>query len=652
MKHIYSRIIALFLCACFIIGFAACTESRIPIADSSDNIKRIAEATNTPTSNVIVGVPITPDPIQEVESTEIPAIIVEPTATPSPTYSTFEYSEEEDDDDESYDEYETIWFSIEYVAEGNTIPNQYRLSDEDSETFKLKTEIPTRNGYKFKNWNTKENGNGKSYNPGSYVNVNRSDGNGEATLVLYAIWETEPTSTPTQTPTQTPTPSPTQEPTQEPTQAPTQEPTLEPTQEPTPSATETPEQETPEPTEIPTHTANTVDKVDNFSLTVAQYLIDNGYMDKSFIVSPTSFRAALCLAISGADGDTKEQLLHAAGFSTQEEANEWYQKLIASTEDFYTYFDKSEEDEESSSDNQDDSGIEHLVDGSSKKPSDGEFVIANAIWNNSSVAEDFLDSYKDYIKTHFDAEAKSSDASSITNDVNSWCEEKTRGLIKRVAADLSQSASVLANAIYIKAPWINSFNKNATTEDDFYCADGTTVKTEFMHDADHYKFYKDDSTKILVINLYGNIQLVCVLGDTTNLMEKINNTEFKRVEVSIPKLDINSSFSNKELVNYLKSLGADLAFEKYRADFSQMCQPGEQWYIDDIVQVAKIKTDEEGLEAAAVTIISMVATAVMDPEIPEEFVADHPFMFYLFSDLGGAKEEILFIGQMADVNND
>lgn len=646
MKLLNKRLIAFLLVIVSVFGLAACRESKI----ESLNDKIVQETAIPQSSKPTDIISPTAEPID----LSTPEITNSPVATDTPANTPQVTNEPDDDDDD--DDYEYVWFSLLFDTEGNTFASQYKYSNNESESFTIKNETPLMPGYKFIKWNTKENGKGKDYNPGDNITVKRSDSNGEATVILYPVWEAivtqKPTEKPTQTPTQTPTPSPTQEPTHEPTQVPTQKPTLEPTQEPTPSATETPEQETPKPTEIPTHTANTVDKVDNFSLTVAQYLIDNGYMDKSFIVSPTSFRAALCLAISGADGDTKEQLLHAAGFSTQEEANEWYQKLIESTEDFYTYFDKSEEDEESSSDNQDDSGIGHLVDGSSKKPSDGEFVIANAIWNNSSVAEDFLDSYKDYIKAHFDAEAKSSDASSITNDVNSWCEEKTRGLIKRVAADLSQSASVLANAIYIKAPWINSFNKNATTEDDFYCADGTTVKTEFMHDADHYKFYKDDSTKILVINIYGNIQLVCVLGDTTNLMEKINNTEFKRVEVSIPKLDINSSFSNKELVNYLKSLGADLAFEKYRADFSQMCHPGEQWYIDDIVQVAKIKTDEEGLEAAAVTIISMVATAVMDPEIPEEFVADHPFMFYLFSDLGGAKEEILFIGQMAGVNND
>lgn len=639
MKNFNKRYIAFLLAAVMIVGLAACRESPEPIRMIEENTPiPIIDATSSPDN--IVGIPVSPDPTDI--PTEEPCVTEIPITTPDP--------EENDDNDNDYD-VDYIWFSLLFHSDNSSLASQYKYSCEDYVKFTIKKEVPLKPGYKFVKWNTKEDGNGKSYNPGDNIIVKRSDSNGEATVILYPIWEAivtqKPTEKPTQTPTQTPTPSPTQKPTHEP----THEPTQDPTQKPTPSATGTPEQETPEPTEIPTHTTNPVDKVDNFSLAVAQYLIDHGYANKSFIVSPTSFRAALCLAISGADGDTKEQLLHAAGFSTQEEANEWYQKLIESTEDFYTYFDKSEEDDESSSDDQDDSGITHLVDGSSQKPSDGEFVIANAIWNNSSVAEDFLDSYKDYVKTNFDAEAKSSDASSITNDVNSWCEEKTRGLIKHVAADLSQSASVLANAIYIKAPWINSFNKNATTEDNFYCADGTTVKTEFMHDLDHYKFYKDDNTKILVIGLYGNIQLVCVLGDTSNLMEKLNNAESKRVEVSIPKIDINSSFSNKELINYLKNLGADLAFEKYRADFSQMCQPGEQWYIDDIVQVAKIKTDEDGLEAAAVTIISMVATAVMDPEIPEEFVADHPFTFYLFSDLGGSKEEILFIGQMTDVNN-
>lgn len=55
-------------------------------------------------------------------------------------------------------------------------------------------------------------------------------------------------------------------------------------------------------------------------------------------------------------------------------------------------------------------------------------------------------------------------------------------------------------------------------------------------------------------------------------------------------------------------------------------------WVDDIIQKTKIKTDEEGVEAAAVTAIMTNDTAMMPTEDePIEFVADRPFSFYIYT---------------------
>ena len=59
-------------------------------------------------------------------------------------------------------------------------------------------------------------------------------------------------------------------------------------------------------------------------------------------------------------------------------------------------------------------------------------------------------------------------------------------------------------------------------------------------------------------------------------------------------------------------------------------------------QVAKIKLDEEGTEAAAVTVIEVNTTSMPGPSQTIEFHANRPFLYVISERQSGA---IFFIGQ-------
>ena len=103
------------------------------------------------------------------------------------------------------------------------------------------------------------------------------------------------------------------------------------------------------------------------------------------------------------------------------------------------------------------------------------------------------------------------------------------------------------------------------------------------------------------------------------------------MDLWIPKLDTESAFGREVLVKYLMDRGAVDAFNANTADFSRMAD--YPWFISDILQIAKIKTDEEGLEAAAVTMVMKAGGALMDPEEPQyrEFHANEPFRYYIIT---------------------
>lgn len=361
------------------------------------------------------------------------------------------------------------------------------------------------------------------------------------------------------------------------------------------------------------------------------FLKQIGYSEENFIVSPTSFRAALCLAIAGAEGQTREELLMAAGFRSIEEANAWYEGILSAVEAFKE--DLKQENEE----------IETWFSGETK--ADRAFSIVNSVWNNTDIRGDFLESYRKYVADHYEAVANSVSAGEITDAVNKWCDENTNGMIPVISDDMSRAAAVLVNALYLRTSWLNVFEEYYTEKGEFSCADGSKTEKEFMEQTEEFAYYEANGTKIVVLPMKGDKYFVCVMGNCEDPLSLVEQAGYERVHVKLPKLEIESSYKDSELVEYLVSRGVEKAFNGETADFSAMSD--FPWYIDDIIQKAKIKTDEEGIEAAAVTAIMMKATGMFMPDESKikEFVADSPFTFYIYSGLWNENPEMLFYGQ-------
>ena len=109
---------------------------------------------------------------------------------------------------------------VTYVAQWKRIQRTVTFKDGDKTHAKVKVETgkaintdaltnesmpkgPTKDGYTFKEWNTKENGKGETFTGESVVNGD---------MTVYAIYTKDSASTPAPTPTPTPTPAPTPNP--------------------------------------------------------------------------------------------------------------------------------------------------------------------------------------------------------------------------------------------------------------------------------------------------------------------------------------------------------------------------------------------------------------------------------------------------------
>ena len=117
------------------------------------------------------------------------------------------------------------------------------------------------------------------------------------------------------------------------------------------------------------------------------------------------------------------------------------------------------------------------------------------------------------------------------------------------------------------------------------------------------------------------------------------------VDLKLPRFETSSDTDDLEdgLIGLMKKMGINRAFEGGLAEIPNMCEAPV--YIEMMRQKAKIKVNEEGSEAAAVTVAEMNQS--MGPDTPPEypkatFHANRPFVYVIREASSGV---ILFVGK-------
>ena len=262
--------------------------------------------------------------------------------------------------------------------------------------------------------------------------------------------------------------------------------------------------------------------------------------------------------------------------------------------------------------------------------------IANALWNRPDVVVNspFTSCLQDYYDAGTGSVAFSTQEG--IDYVNGWVNEHTHGLIPQLYA-MPQSpdlALVLANSLYLKAAWAVPFWKELTTKENFYKEDGTVVQTDMMFVSDPaFRIAEVGSFKCVRIP-YSNLFYMTVFmpADGYQLPEISYNDWIQAIErfaeklytdvgvnLKLPKYEIEGRY---DLIPALKSLGMTDAFMPC-CDFKAVCN--KNLPISAVYQLDKIKVDEEGTEAAAVTVIE--ETESVGPSKIVDFFVDKPFYF-------------------------
>ena len=275
-------------------------------------------------------------------------------------------------------------------------------------------------------------------------------------------------------------------------------------------------------------------------------------------------------------------------------------------------------------------------------------VLANSLWLNEDV--NFIESTMDNLAEHYYASSFKGKMGSTEFDkaLHMWINEQTGGLLEEQVSDLSmnpETIMALASTIYFRAKWSGEFSKNNTQRGLFHLpsADGESVECDFMHKNGTNNYYWSDKFSAVSLRLEGSGRMWFILPDDDVSMNELisddetmeflhkngdwENSKFLIVNMSVPKFDVASKL---DLRQGLKALGISDVFDAAISDFSPMTTDTDAIFLSKAEHAARVAIDEEGVTAAAYTVM-MAAGAAMPPEEEVDFVLDRPFMFAITS---------------------
>lgn len=345
----------------------------------------------------------------------------------------------------------------------------------------------------------------------------------------------------------------------------------------------------------------------------------------TIFVSPLSLHMDLGMLLNGADGSTYAQLQTALALDNLSagDINSAYQSLL-----------------------KDLPNADKQV----------QLTLANSMWykNNFSV----LDSYTATLKSYFQAAVYASRFDAAAADsVNQWASDNTNGKIKDIiSADaLSPEIMLLINALYFKGEWSSQFNTKNTKGQAFSLENGNTKQVQMMSQENAF-VYASKETYSAIRLPYGNGQfsMTVLLPKQGNKIADVMNdftaadwnaflkdTAKIKVDVGLPRFTV--AKYNVDLIPTLQKMGVSDVFNADLSDLSKINSNAklQQLYVNILKQFTYLKVDEEGSEAAAVTVTGMTSLSVQDP-LPS-FVCNRPFGIIISEN---TSDMILFMGRV------
>ena len=360
--------------------------------------------------------------------------------------------------------------------------------------------------------------------------------------------------------------------------------------------------------------------------------------DGNLLVSPYSISLALAMAAAGAAGETAAQLAATLGLELATDNG------FASLSDDLATRGTAEEDPDTG------------------RAARG-LVIANTLWGEQTFpfSNDYLAQLKDGYGAALNLVDFIGNPADARDEINDWVADKTNDRIKDIvpqSAITRLTRLVLANAIWFAGPWQSTFNPELTEDGEFALLDGSTAIVPLMNRDISVPYASGNGYQALELPFDGSGFAFTIILPDEGAFESVEASAFDpamlehivgdlkdtAVRLAMPRFSFEFAAT---LADTLRALGIVDAFDPDRADFSGMVDdiPADPLVISDVLHKAFIAVDENGTEAAAVTVVLMGATSAQEPEKRIEVRIDRPFVFAIRDTETGT---LLFLGRLLD----
>jgi serpin B len=373
--------------------------------------------------------------------------------------------------------------------------------------------------------------------------------------------------------------------------------------------------------------------------------------DDNLCLSPYSIQSALAMTFAGADGDTRTEMARVLHFPNDGDAiHASFAALQSSLNEMAKKTEKIAKQSEKM--------------GGPSEPI--TVAIANRLFAQSDY--EFRDSFQQLVKKFYGSPFETldfkKDAESARGHINKWVADQTRDRIRNLIPANGVDATtglVLANAIYLKAPWANEFSDFFTKSKPFHVRGGAAVDVATMKNIKKFGYAKRNGFGVVALPYSGSeLQFLVLIPDQVNGLRELESKltaemltqcaklETRDVDLELPKFKFEPP--TIPLADNLKALGMKTEFDvpPGSANFDKMAarKPNDYLAISEVFHKTFIAVDEKGTEAAAATAATFTVAGIEKPPPPPIKVkVDRPFFYAIQHVPSGA---CLFIGRVTD----
>ena len=324
------------------------------------------------------------------------------------------------------------------------------------------------------------------------------------------------------------------------------------------------------------------------------------------LISPLSVMMALAMTANGAKGNTLAQM------------NETFGVDISDLNAYLAYYNKALPRE------------------------NNKFNISNSIWFRDA---EFLHVEEDFLKTnyrYYNADVFKAPFDDTTlEDINSWVEQSTDGLIKDILDEIPEAAVMyLINALIFEAEWEDTYDTTEIRNQSFTTESGEKKDAKLMYSMENLYLENDKMTGFIKYYKNRDYAFVALLPkegiSVKQCVEGLNGQELRALLENPTKIDVDAAIPQFKteydvlLNDVLGEIGMTDAFNGALADFTGLGTSDRgNIFVSRVIHKTYIEVSPQGTKAGAATVVEMMDEYAAIFEDMKTVHLDRPFIYML-----------------------